>query len=165
MDAGVFEHVPDMSAAALERMALVAWACAHALAIRSVEEPKVRAGLWRSLARALQAHEGTEVAPIADGVLYAAAVYAECEALKQSAEAHFEAVRAGAARACAARAVERARAVHHDDPSAVSAARVEALQSTFDRFHSVAKRVEGALAAGRIFDASLLAECVPLPDV
>lgn len=165
VDPEVFEHAPDASSAALERFALVAWACAHALAVAAVGDVRSRAGLWRSIARALQAHEPTPVSPASDAALYAAAVYAECEALKQSADAHFEACRAGAARACAARALERARAVHHETPHAVFAARVEALQAAFDRFHAVAKRVEGAMAAGRVFDASLLIECVPLPEV
>jgi hypothetical protein len=165
VDKAVFEHVPDLGREALDRLALVAWACAHALAIGSVDDAKVRAGLWRSLARALQAHEGTQVTPLADAALYAAAVYAECEALIQSADAHFESCRAGAARACAARALERARVVHQDDSKVVSKRRVDALQSAYDRYHSVAQRTEGPLAAARIFDASLLAECVALPQV
>jgi hypothetical protein len=104
-------------------------------------------------------------APAADAALRAASVHAECEALLQSATAHFEACRAGAARACAARAVDRARSIHHEDGALVCTARVEALQAAFDRYHSVAQRVEGNLAAGRVFDASLLLDCVPLPDV
>lgn len=166
-DPAVFRRVPDVSPEGLARLATVAWAVAHALAIRSLSEPVARAGLWRTLARTLQqAEEAAETgAPAADAALHAAAVYAETEALRQSALSHFDSCRAGAARACAARALERARAVHQDAPEVVSSKRVEELQREFDRLHSVAQKVEGGLAAGRVFDATLLCEPVDLPVV
>lgn len=168
-DGEVFSYAPDASADGLARLATVAWATAHALAIRSVAEPAARAGLWRSLARALQRAEteaqGGPRADAADAALRAASVYAEVEALRQSAAAHFDACRAGAARACAARALERARAVHQEDTDVVSGRRVEELQREFDRIHGVAQKVEGGVAAGRVFDASLLCPLVELPEV
>jgi hypothetical protein len=167
-DGDVYACVPDLTPAALGQLATVAWAVAHALAIRGVADLPTRAGLWRSLARALQAVQESNADdefPAASAVLHAAAVYAECEALRQSGLAHFGACRAGAARACISRSLERARAEHQADDRLVSARRVVELQRDFDRTHSVAQRVEGGLATGRVFDASLLCELVPLPIV
>ena len=159
----IFEHVPEISEEGLATFAAVAWAATHALAIRDLADAGLRAGLWRSLARAVIAREERVQTEAGREALRAASVYAECEVLRQSAAHHFDACRAGAARACAARAVERARAVHHEDARLVSARRVETLQNEFDRMHAVAERVDGGIAAGRVFDASLLCPCVDLP--
>jgi hypothetical protein len=167
-DGDVYACVPDLTPAALGQLATVAWAVAHALAIRSVTDLPARAGLWRSLARALQAAQESNADddfPAASAVLHAAAVHAECEALRQSGLAHFDACRAGAARACISRALERARAEHQADDRIVCARRVVELQRDFDRTHSVAQRVEGGLATGRVIDATLLCELVVLPIV
>jgi hypothetical protein len=126
-DGELFEHLPELSPPGLAALARVAWAVAHALAIAGVADHAARAGLWRSLARALATDItiATETRSRGAVALRAAALYAECETLRQSAIAHFEACRAGAARACAARAVERARAAHQDDAVLVNARRVE----------------------------------------
>jgi hypothetical protein len=166
-DGEVFEHLPEMRPEGLSLLSSVAWASAHALAIATVAAPGVRAGLWRSLARAILAREEriTEETGAAHKAVHAAGLYAECEVLRQNALHHFDACRAGAARACAARAVERARAAHHEDPELVGAKRVAALQHEFDRIHAVAERVDSGVAAARVFDASLLAPCIELPTL
>jgi len=164
-DPEVFEHVPELSADALARLSTVAWAVAHALTIRELADISVQAGLWRSLARALQHKEQSETGSRADLVLRAASVYAECEALRASGLYHFEQCRAGAARACLARALERARAVHVETQRVVSSRRVDELQRDFDRIHSVAARVDGGMGTGRVFDSTLMCPLVELPEV
>jgi len=164
-DPEVWYHAPEISPVGLAKLARVAWATAHALAIRTLNDPAVRAGLWRTLARTLTTAE-TEAGihtGIAEQALEAATLYAEVEAMRESGTSHFDACRAGAARACAARALERARAAHTASQALVCAARVQQLQDEFDRVHAVAERVEGG--TGRVFDASLLCACVPLPHV
>lgn len=162
-DGDVFVHVPEVSSENLRKQARVAWATAHALAIASVADPSVRAGLWRTLGRAMACPDADGAAGAVDSALRAAAVYAECEVLRETAKHHFDSCRAGAARACAARALERARAERAGDARVVGPLRLEKLQQEYDRIHAVAQRVEGGL--GRVFDASLLCDLVPLPDV
>jgi hypothetical protein len=164
-DPVVFQHWPEVSSEGLLKLSKLAWAVAHARAIRTVDQAAARAGLWRSLNRALAAveePEDGELESLAVRGLRAAAVHAECEAALQSAWHHFDACRAGAARACSARAVERARAEHVRDPEVVCSERVSELQAAFERMHSVAQRVEGG---SRIFDATLLCDCIALPKI
>lgn len=161
-DPEVFEHAPEIAPQSLRKQALLAWAVAHALAIGTLGETQVRAGLWRSLARALACPEEGETS-LADRALRSAAVHAECEVLRENARHHFEACRAGAARACAARSLERARAEHLNDQKQVCALRVETLQNEFDRINAVAVKVAGG--EGRVFDSSLLCDTIPLPEV
>jgi len=165
-----FEHWPEASEEALHKVARVAWAAAHARAVRTVDQRAARAGLWRSLHRALaepaggDGREEGEYVTLADRALTAACVYAECEAALQSAWHHFEVCRAGAARACAARALERAKAERETDEALVCLERMTELQAAFDTMHSVAQRVDGGGAA-RVFDPSLLCDALRLPNI
>jgi hypothetical protein len=86
------------------------------------------------------------------------------EAMVESGKHHFEECRAGMARACVARALERARAAHQEDEASVKVSRISELEGEFARMNNIANRVDGR-SFGRIFDSSLLCPLVPLPPI
>jgi hypothetical protein len=142
----------------LGSLASLANACAHVKLLAHVDA-KFHAGLWRSVSIIL------ERAPVEDPTevheaISALRLHAQCEALRLSASACFEAGQAAAARACSKKALDVARVGHVK--AHVRGSRVRALEHEFDTFDNVCERLK---CGTRVFDTSLLCPAVPLPDL
>jgi len=144
----------------LGSLASLANACVHAKLLPHAA-PAFHAGLWRSVARALE-RDPLEEATSVRRAIGALRAHAHCEALRQSAQACFDAGQAAAARACAKRALDVARHQAANDPQAVRAGRVRSLEREYEAFDTLCARLG---CGARVFDSSLMCEAVPLPDV
>jgi len=167
-DPEVWHHTVGLRPGEIRKLGVLATCVAHVLVIDTIESRPVKAGALRSLAAlAHQALDPVAKQPprsLADDALRAASVAAETSALVESAQHHFEECRAGHARACLGRALERARAAHLENERSVSLGALQDLEHQFTRVSNVTSRV--APSAGRlVFDSSFLCPAVALPNL
>jgi len=127
-------------------------AIVHTKLIQFVDS-KFHAGLWRSLSRSLERDPLEEETPVR-AAISALRAHAQCEALRLSAAAAFDAGKAAAALACARKALDVGRCSQKEP--------CLKLEKEFAMYEALCARLG---CGSRVFDTSLMQPCVPLPDV